>query len=450
MSLPATTSGQRPSPEVAPEPGPLGRLARVTYRRRGRTLLAWLAALVLAVGLSAAFAGSFSADYTAPGSDSRQAQDLLTQRFPAQSGDTISVVLHSTGAITDPSTKAQAEGLLAQLGGQAHVASVTSPFTVPGSISADGRTALATLHLDVTNDADMPVSDTEKLLALATSASSDTLEVALGGQSVEQAQQGAIGSEGIGLIAAALILLLTFGSVVAAGLPIAVALAGLGVSSGFTGLIAAAMPVPDWSTSLATMIGLGVGIDYALLMVTRFREWCAEGLDLETATVATLDTAGRAVLLAGSTVVVSMLGLFAMGLSFMRGAAMVTIVAVLVVMLAAITLFPALLGYAGPRIDRLRIPLPHRKRPTVQPSSDAPAGVTDGWMRWSRFVQRHRIAATVTGVAILLLLASPFLNTKFGFPWWSSCPRARHRKRSASSRPSSPQGPVWLPSRRPS
>ncbi len=419
MSQTATAPGARPAAQPDIEPGPLGRIARVAYRRRGRTVLAWVGALVLTAGLSAALAGSFSADYTAPGSDSRQAQDLLTQRFPAQSGDTVSVVVHSSGAVTAPATRNAVEALLGQLGRQAHVASVTDPYTEPGSVSPDGRTVLGTLHLDVTNAADMPVADTQKLLAVAESAQTGTLQVALGGQTVEQAQQGEIGSEGIGLMAAALILLLTFGSVVAAGLPIAVALAGLGVSSGLTGLIAAVMPVPDWSTSLATMIGLGVGIDYALLMVTRFREWRAEGLDPETATVATLDTAGRSVLLAGSTVVISMLGLFAMGLSFMRGAALVTIAAVLVVMLAAITLFPALLGYLGPRIDRWRIPLPRRRRPaaTAGTTGTAVSGATDDrWVRWSRFVQKHRVAAALTGVAVLLVLAAPFLGTKFGFP----------------------------------
>ena len=141
------------------------------------------------------------------------------------------------------------------------------------------------------------------------------------------------------------------------------------------------MPVPDWSTSLATMIGLGVGIDYALLMVTRFREWRAAGLDPERATVATLDTAGRSVLLAGSTVVVSMLGLFAMGLSFMRGAAVVTIAAVLVVMLAAMTLFPALLGYLGaadrPVAHPAAAPQPGGR--AVEPSADGtPTARPDG------------------------------------------------------------------------
>ena len=392
-------------------PGPLGRLARFTFRHRGRTVLVWLAALVVAAGLSMAFAGEFKADYSAPGADSTVAQNLLKERFPAASGDTVDVVVRTEGVITAPDTKAQVQALIAKLAAVPHVANAGDPFTEPGAISADGRTALTELHLDVVNPIDMPKADSTQLIDLASAASKNGFQVSLGGQSIEQAQQGSIGSEGIGLAAAILILLIMFGSVVAAGLPVVVAISGLAVSSMLTGLVAALMPVPDWSTSLATMIGLGVGIDYAMLMVTRFREWRAEGLEPEDATVATLDTAGRSVLLAGSTVVISMLGLFAMGLSFMRGAALVTIVAVLVVMASAMTLFPALLGYFGSRIDRLRIPLPRRSRTSV-----AETGPSAGWMRWSRFVQRHRIVAALTGTAILLALAAPFLGIRFGFP----------------------------------
>jgi RND superfamily putative drug exporter len=413
-------------PEPAYRPGPLGRLARATYRRRGRTVLAWLVALVLAVGLGAALKGAFTADYTTPGSDSRAAMDLLAARFPAQAGDTLSVVVHGSGSLTAPATQSEVGALLARFVGQPHVVSVSDPYTTPGALSADGRTLLSTVRLDVRNAADIPVADTEHLIALAREGGAADLQVAVGGQAVEAAQQGEIGSEALGLLAAALILLLTFGSLVAAGLPIVVALVGLGVSGSLTGIVAAVMPVPDWSTSLATMIGLGVGIDYALLMVTRFREWRKAGLDPETATVATLDTAGRAVLLAGSTVVVSMLGLFAMGLSYMRGAAVVTILAVLVVMVASVSLFPALLGYVGRHIDRLRIPLPHRRRrdaaPGAVPTDPADADARDAlhpsgaWLRWSVFVERHRVAAAVTGVAVLLVLAWPFLSVRFGFP----------------------------------
>jgi RND superfamily putative drug exporter len=260
----------------------------------------------------------------------------------------------------------------------------------------------------------MPHADSERLLKVADAAGRPGLDVALGGQAIAVAEQGEIGSEGIGLLAAAVILLLTFGSVVAAGLPILTAVAGLAVSSTLTGLVLRLVDAPDWSTALATMMGIGIGIDYVLLMVTRFREWRAAGLDPEAATVATLDTAGRAVLVAGSTVVVSMLGLFAMGLSFMRGAAVVTILAVFVVMAASVTLFPALLGYLGRHVDRLRLPLGRRGRTEVAVGGHIEP--SRGWLAWSRLVQRHRVIAALAGIAILLALASPFLGVRYGFP----------------------------------
>ena len=410
----ATFRIEDPAVATAARVGPLGRLAGWAFRRRGRVLLAWVAAFAAATGLAAAFAGDFAADYSAPGSDSRQARDLMAERFPAQAGDTIDVVVQAEGGVTTADVRSDVTDLLADLETMPHVASVDDPYAAPGAISADGQTLVAHLTLDLTNPVDMPIEDTEELLAAADGADRPGLEVSLGGQSIQMAEQGEIGSETIGLAAAAVILLLTFGSVVAAGLPIVTAVAGLAVSGTLTGLVAAVIDVPDWSTSLATMMGIGIGIDYVLLMVTRFREWRAAGLAPHAATVATADTAGRSVLVAGGTVVVSMLGLFAMGLSFMRGAAVVTIVAVLVVMAAALTLFPALLGYLGRRIERLRLPL-GRRRP-VQVAEGGHVVPARGWVRWSRLVDRHSVVAAVAGVGILLALAAPFLGVRFGFP----------------------------------
>jgi putative drug exporter of the RND superfamily len=395
-------------------PGPLGRLAAVAFHHRGLTVLAWVAGLLVAVGLAAAFGGEFRADYSAPGSDSSRAQQLLEQRFPAQQGDTVDVVVRATGSLQEPATKADVESLLRRLAAQPHVASFTDPYQTPGAISPDGGTLSAQLRLDESNPVDVPVADSARMIDIAQAAERPGLEIALGGQTIQQAEQGDIGSEAIGLAAAALILLLTFGSVVAAGLPLLVAVAGLAVSSTLTTLLISVVDAPDWSTSLATMMGIGIGIDYVLLMVTRFREWRAAGLDEETATVATLDTAGRAVLVAGTTVVISMLGLFAMGLSFMRGAALVTIVAVLVVMAASVTLFPALLGYLGRHVDRLRLPM-GRRRP-VKVAVGGHVEPSRGWLWWSRLIERHRVVAALVGLAVLLLLASPFLNVRFGFP----------------------------------
>jgi RND superfamily putative drug exporter len=398
----------------APQPrlGPLGRLARLSYRRRGVTVLAWVGALAAAVVLSGFFGGDFKADYSAPGSDSKQALELLEQRFPTQSGATISVVVRADGGVAG--IRGDVQALLASLAAVPHVTGAEDPFQAPGAIAADGRTLVTNLRLDVTNPDDMPVADSQRLLDIAHAAEHPGLTVALGGQSIQRAEQGAIGSEGIGLAAAIVILLLTFGSVIAAGLPVLVAVAGLAVSSSLTALLILLVDAPDWSTSLATMMGIGIGIDYVLLMVTRFREWRAAGLDPEAATVATLDTAGRSVMVAGSTVIVSMLGLFAMGLSFMRGAALVTILGVLVTLVASVSLFPALLGYFGRHVDRLRLPLGRRASLTVAP--DGHIEPSRAWLRWSTLVQRHRFVSALAGVAILLVLATPFLGVRFGFP----------------------------------
>ncbi|MDQ1634321.1 MAG: putative drug exporter of the superfamily, partial [Frankiaceae bacterium] len=412
----ATTAAGTPSRQATPtlRPGPLGRLAGFTYRHRLSTVVAWLAGLGLAFVLAGVFGGDFKADYSAPGSDSSAAQTVLQSEFPGQAGDTVDVAVRADRPVTSPSVRADVHTLLAQLAKVPHVAGIDDPYATAGDISPDGRILIAHAHLDVVNPPDMPVGDSQEMLDIAETASDSHVHVSLGGQTIEQAEQGPIGSEGLGIAAAAVILLLTFGSVVAAGLPIVVAVAGLLVSSALTTVLISVVDAPDWSTSLATMMGIGIGIDYALLMVTRFREWRAVGLDERAATVATLDTAGRAVLVAGSTVVISMLGLFAMGLSFMRGAALVTILAVLVVMLASVTLFPALLGFVGRHIDRLRLPLPRRTAAAV--STGGHVEPSRGWLAWSKVVQRHRIVAALLGVAVLLALASPFLGVRFGFP----------------------------------
>jgi RND superfamily putative drug exporter len=397
----------------APRPGPLGRLGGLAYRRRGRVLIAWAVALAIAFGLSAAFGGEFANDSSAPGSDSAQAQSLLGERFPTQSGDTERVVVRSDN-VNDAGVRSAVKALLGELERVPHVTSVEDPYATKGAITPDGRTLVARVYLDVINPNDMPKEDTEKLLAAAEAAERDGLNVALGGRAVQTAEANQSGSEMIGLLAAAVILLIMFGSVVAAGLPLAMALGGLAVSSSLVGLAAAAVGVPSFAPVIGMVLGIALGIDYALLMVTRFREWRAVGLDPEAATVATLDTAGRSVLVAGGTVMVSMLGLFAVGLPVMNGTAVVTMVATLVVMVAAITLFPALLGYLGRRIDRLRVPL-GRRRPT-QISADGHLVPAAGWVRWSRLVRRHRVLATVASVALLLVLAEPFLGVHFGLP----------------------------------
>jgi RND superfamily putative drug exporter len=408
---PLTDHGRRTQ---APRPGPLGRLGAAAVRHRGKVVLGWLAILAAAFGLSAAFSGEYTNDYSAPGSDSQRAHELLENRFPAQATESVDVVFRSEAGFEAPAVRSEVTALLAELGNTPHVESVDDPFATPESIAPDGQTLLAELRLDVVDEADMPIEDTERLRAGRAAPPRPGLDVALGGQAIEEAEEGEIGSETIALVAAAVILLITFGSVVAAGLPLVVAIFGLGVSATLIGVFAAVLDVPDWTTALVAMLGIALGIDYTLLMVTRFREWRASGLDPQTAVAATMDTAGRAVTVAGSTVVVSMLGLFAMGVSFMRGAAAATIVAVLVVMAAAVTLFPALLGYLGPRIDRLRLPV-GRRRP-VATTAGGHVEPARGWVWWSRLVGRHPLVVSALGVVALLAIAAPFLGARFTFP----------------------------------
>jgi putative drug exporter of the RND superfamily len=407
-------------------PGPLGRLAGLAYRRRATVLLAWAVALAAAFALSAAFGGGYSSSSSAPGSDSERAQHLLGERFPTRSGDSVKVVVRADD-VTGPEARDAVTALLGELARMPHVSSVDDPYAATGSITPDRRTLVARVYLDVTNPNDMPVENIERLLATAAAAERDGLTIALGGRAVQIAEANQSAAEMLGLIAAAVILLVMFGSVVAAGLPLAMAIGGLAVSSGLVGLAAAVVDVPSFAPTIGMALGLALGIDYALLMVTRFREWRAVGLDPEAATVATLDTAGRSVLVAGGTVIISMLGLFAVGLSIMNGTAVVTMVATLVVMVAAITLFPALLGYLGRHIDRLRIPL-GRRRPIRAGGEGGPVPAA-GWTRWSRLVRRHRVLATVASVAVLVMLALPFLGVHFGLPDEGNDPESMSSRR---------------------
>ena len=256
---------------------------------------------------------------------------------------------------------------------------------------------------------DVPKSDGQKLIAAADQNSGDGLEIKLGGDPIYAAQSQS-NPEGIGFLGAAIVLLIAFGSVVAAGLPLAIALVGLGISSaGLIALLAHVLDVPDWTTAVSGLIGIGVGIDYSLLVLTRFRAAMAEGKDRHDAVVEAITTAGRSAIIAGCTVVIAVLGLVLTGLDYMYGVAISTSLAVLVVMLASITLLPALLSYLGPRVDRLRIPFLSRGL-EVKADGDSLAA------RWSHAVQRRPWTAAILATVVLLALAAPALGMRLGFP----------------------------------
>ena len=215
----------------------------------------------------------------------------------------------------------------------------------------------------------------------------------------------------LGLLGAAIVLLIAFGSVVAAGLPLAIALVGLGISSGgLIVLLANFVDVPDWTLAVSGLIGIGVGIDYALLVLTRFRSAMNDGKDRHDAIVEAVTTAGRSVIIAGATVVIAVLGLALTGLTYMYGVAIATSLAVLSVLLASITLLPALLAYLGPRVDRLRLPFVGRRKVVLEGDSESPAA------RWSHIVQRRPWPFAIAATLLLLALAAPALGMRLGFP----------------------------------
>jgi putative drug exporter of the RND superfamily len=374
----------------------LQRLTQFAYHRRRIVVVAWLALLVIAATLGGRFGGDDTTDYGTPGSESSAANDLVSARFPAGSGDTINVVWQAAD-VTDPAIEARVSSLLARAAAVDHVIDVSA-----GATSQDRTVGYATLQLDTW---DMPVDATDELLALADATDADGFTVELGGNPVQTAEQGEVGSEGIGLLVAAVILLISFGSLLAMGLPILSAVLGVGVASGLIALLANIVDVPDWATSVATMIAIGVGIDYSLLILTRYRAALNRGLDPEAAVVEAAGTAGRAVVFAGATVIVSLLGMLVMRLPYLYGVALGSAVAVAVMVMLAITLLPAVLGFIGRHIDRLH--LPSRRAGRAGPSMS---------FRWSRAIQHRPWRTFVAGGLFMLALAAPALSMRLGFP----------------------------------
>ncbi len=382
----------------------LTRLADLSYRHRGRMVLAWLAAMVVTIGLGTALAGEYNANYDTPGSESKAASDLTQQRFGGYSGGEVYVVWKDPDGAQSPAARARVDAFLTAAKKVDNVAAET-----PTRISQDGTIGSTTLPLTI-DSWDVPKESGEKLIAAAEANSRDGVQIKLGGDPI-YAAQGSSSPEGLGFLGAAIVLLSAFGSVVAAGLPLIIALVGLGISSGgLILLLANFVDVPDWTTAVSGLIGIGVGVDYALLVLTRFRAAMHAGKDRHDAVVEAVTTAGRSVILAGGTVVIAVLGLCLTGLPYMYGVAIAASLAVLVVMLAAVSLLPALLSYLGPKVDRLRLPLVGRRKPAAEGNEDSLA-----W-RWSHWVQRRPWPAAIVATALLLALAAPALGMRLGFP----------------------------------
>ena len=383
----------------------LRKLAQVCYVRRWRVVIAWIGLLVGLNVLGATVGGEFLDKFTLPGSESQSAIDLLKEHgFDSRAGFGGQVAFQSDRDIDDPSVRGPMEGLFSQLAGQIPGTEIVSPYA-PGNdrqIAPDRRTAYAEINFTDRNSKEY-LEAAETARGLAEKVEGPELEVALGGDVfLEQVE---FSSEGIGFLAAMVILLFAFGSVLAMGLPLMTAAFGIGSGIALVGLVVNFIDMPSFSNQAVAMIGIGVGIDYALFIVTRYREGLHKGLPPQGAVVRAVDTAGRAVLFAGITVIIAVLGLFIMGLAMITGMAVGISLGVLMTMLASLTLLPAVLGFVGRNIDRLG--LPHRKKEHATENSF--------WFRWSRLIQRRPWPALVAGLAVLLLLAIPVFSLRLGF-----------------------------------
>jgi putative drug exporter of the RND superfamily len=380
-------------------------IARWTMAHRRIVVIGWIVAAVGIFAVSSSVGKKNSSDFTLPGTGSQHAVDLLKSRFPAQAGDADQIVFRArTGTITDAAERATVGATLGRVARLPHVAGVVSPYAAGAhAISRDGTIAFATVSFDERADA-LPNAAVDKVITTAESARSSSLQVELGGQAIEQAQQSSLGfATVVGIAAAILILLISFGSFSAMGLPILTTLLGLGAGIGVITLASHVIAMPDFGSELALMIGLGVGVDYALFIVTRFREnYGRNGGDVHGAVEAAMNTSGRAVLFAGATVVIALLGMFALGVSILDGAAVAAAIGVVLVLTASLTLLPALLSFAGPRIGR-----------SGRGSADADPGAKPGfWLRWVRQVQRRPALIAVAATAVMLAFAAPALGLR--------------------------------------
>jgi RND superfamily putative drug exporter len=430
----------------------LAALARFSVRHRRIMVFGiWIPLLAIVGMLSGKMGSDFSTQFELPKSEANDVQKLLEASSPEKAGFSGEIVFSSANGVNSDDVVAALTPFFDNVESLPGV-TVTSPFseTAQGQINQAGTTGFASIDVSLRSQSEI-MSLSTQIQDMGKAVHIDGLKMEYGGNVFAGFEMPA--SEIYGLLAAMIILVLAFGSVLAMGLPIGTALIGLGVGSSLAIILSHVVPMPDFTTSLVAMIGLGVGIDYALFIVTRYREGLAEGLTVEEAVVDAVDTSGRAVIFAGITVIISLLGLFVMGLAFARGLAIGAVVGVLIMMLASITLLPSLLAMVKHRIGvttwaalialvafivsallavitetpvialigvvavlvitalsfaikPMRGHIPHRTPKAKELTF---------WYRWSRFIQRRPWTAALSATAILLVLAAPLASIRLGF-----------------------------------
>jgi len=388
-------------------------LAAWCIRHRLIVVLAWVVMLIASFAMANGVGTSFKNNFDLPSTESTRAFNELKAAYPKVSGDVERIVFEVPAGhqVTDPATKAAVQSMLSQIATLKGVGTVQSPYDPTGvaQISSNGRIAYATVTFDVPGF-DIPMKEATRFVTIAQSADSSTLHVAVSGQVAAQANPQKVGGTLPGIILAGIVLLLVFGSIFAMALPLISAAVALGTAYGIVGVLTHSLTIPTFATQLMLLIGLGVGVDYALFIVTRHRQGLIAGRDVSSSIITAVDTSGRAVLFAGVIVCVALLGMFALQISFLFGMAVAASIGVAFTMLAAITLIPALLSYIGPRVLSRR----QKKKLATSGPRIVGAGTTGFWARWAGFMQRRPIIPAVVALTIVVILALPFFGMRLG------------------------------------
>jgi RND superfamily putative drug exporter len=389
------------------------RLAHFSFRHRRLVVAGWILAAVVVLAVSSTTGSKFNSNFNLPGTDSQAAISLLTKNFPAASGEGDQVVFQaSRGAtIRSPAVQTAVTAALDKVAKVPGINAVGSPYGKNGSaqISRDGTIAFATVTWSKV-DAKITDGDALNLIHAAQSADGATLHVSVGGDAISTEEGGGLGlSVIVGVIGALLILLiLVGGAFLPALMPLLTAGLALAIATSVISLLTHIMDVPSVSTDLAVLIGLGVGVDYGLFVLSRHRNGVKAGLSYETAAAQAVNTSGRTVLFAGITVCIALLGQFALGVNFLHGLSISSAVAVSLTMATSLTFLPAMLGFLGPKV------LSRRERRVLTGGGPAPSEAGRFWMGWAKFVQARKHLVTIAALVVIVLIAVPITQLRLG------------------------------------
>ncbi|WP_419994035.1 MMPL family transporter [Streptomyces boninensis] len=387
-------------------PGVFSRLAGWSQRHRWGALLLWVVVVAAITAGSQAAGSDYRNDFSLPGTDSQAATDLLKEHGAAQAGDSVQIVFKDDDGLHGE--RAGVERMLGKVADLPSVTGVRSPYEDRAAVSEDGTIGYATVTLSGKAE-EVPKEDVVRIIDTAQAAAGDGLGVELGGDAVRGAVEEEGGAaEGAGMLAALVVLVLLFGSLVAAALPLVTALFAVGGAIGLIGLASHVFTVADFTPPIMMLVGLGVGVDYALLIFYRYRHELMRGAEPAAATRTALDAAGRTVFFAGCTVIIALLGLVALGLGSLQGVALAVALTVLVTMAASLVLLPALMAVFGGRIQRHVL---------KQAAKAAAKGKVEGarWRRLGAAVQRRPLPALLVAVVALGALAAPAAGMRLGF-----------------------------------